>query len=145
LDFAGSALNEALVRRPTLVNINVAEAASTLGRDFSGRAGVLQAARELVERGAESAIVTGGASGAALANDNETIWASAPSVQAVNSVGSGDAATAASAVCFLRHEDPQSVLRLAVATGTANALRGFGYCTLEDILVTYEKVECQRE
>jgi 1-phosphofructokinase family hexose kinase len=145
LDFAGSALNEALARRPTLVNINVAEAASALGRNFSGRAGALQAAHMLVERGAESAIVTSGAAGAALANGNETIWASAPVVQAVNSVGSGDAATAASAVCLLRRDDPQSVLRLAVATGTSNTLRGFGYCELEDILATYEKVECRRE
>ena len=77
VDASGAALAEALGARPDAILPNLGEAEQLLGRgaaedvdaaeDAQPRA--LAAARELVERGAEAAVVTAAAAGAALAGD----------------------------------------------------------------------------
>ena len=103
VDAAGPALAAALHAYPDVVVPNLGEAEGVLhGRvdeavdaapDARPRAEA--AARELVRRGAEAAVVTAAAAGAAVAWDHEPIWIDAPRVDVVNPIGAGDVLTAA--------------------------------------------------
>jgi len=58
--------------------------------ELGGRVDPIQAARALIDAGAETAVVTLGAEGSALVSAGETLRADAPAVAAVDTVGAGD-------------------------------------------------------
>jgi tagatose 6-phosphate kinase len=146
LDCAGAALRLALEARPFLVKINGAEAAELLDApvvtDFDGAA---RAARKLRELGAESVMLTLGAQGALFDCGDARYRFTAPSVEAINSVGSGDAALAGLAAGFSRGWTMQETGALAIAAGAANALHGAGACSKEEILELLPRVRCEVE
>ncbi|HEY0101546.1 MAG TPA: 1-phosphofructokinase family hexose kinase [Pyrinomonadaceae bacterium] len=146
LDCAGASLRHALEARPFLVKINGAEASELLGlpvvTEFDGAA---RAARKLRESGAESASITLGAQGALFDFGAAQYRFSAPQVEAVNSVGSGDATLAGLAAGLCRGWTVQESGALAIAAGAANALHGAGACSLEEILELQPRVRCEVE
>jgi tagatose 6-phosphate kinase len=82
----------------------------------------MSAMRELCERGAQRVVVTAGKD-PALAFDGNRFWRIlAPSIDAVNPIGSGDAFTAALVWRLLRGDDLGEACRWAAAAGAANAL-----------------------
>ena len=123
----GAALAAALARYPDVVAPNLGEAEGVLyGRvdeavdaapDARPRA--LQAARELVARGAEAAVVTAAAAGAAVAWDGEPVWLDAPRVRVVNPIGAGDVLTAALAAALERGVGLVDAAREGVAAASA--------------------------
>jgi tagatose 6-phosphate kinase len=146
LDCAGAALRLALAARPFLVKINAAEAAELLDApvvtDFDGAA---RATQEMRERGAESAMLTLGERGALLDSGDARYRFVAPHIEAVNSVGSGDAALAGLAAGLRRGWTMQEAGALAVAAGAANALHGAGACSVEEISELQPRVGCEVE
>jgi tagatose 6-phosphate kinase len=146
LDCAGAALRLALGARPFLVKINGAEASELLASpavtNFDDAA---RATQELRERGAESAMLTLGEQGALLDSGDARYRFAAPHVEAVNSVGSGDAALAGLAAGLRRGWTPQEACALAVAAGAANALHGAGACSEEEISELQPRVRCEVE
>jgi tagatose 6-phosphate kinase len=146
LDCAGAALRLALRARPFLVKINGAETSELLDApavtDFDGAA---RATRQLRESGAESAMITLGAEGALLDFGDARYKFAAPSVAAVNSVGSGDAALAGLAAGLRRGWTAQGAGALAIAAGAANALHGAGACSVEEITELQPRVCCEVE
>jgi tagatose 6-phosphate kinase len=146
LDCAGAALRLALEARPFLVKINGAEASELSDApavtDFAGAARATQAMRE---RGAESAMLTLGAEGALLDFGDARYRFAAPQVEAVNSVGSGDAALAGLAAGLRRGWTAQEACALAVAAGAANALHGVGACSKDEISELLPRVRCEVE
>ena len=58
--------------------------------ELGGRIDPIQAARALIDAGAETVVVTLGAAGSALVSAGETLRANAPPVAAVDTVGAGD-------------------------------------------------------
>ena len=56
-----------------------------------------------------------------LVGKDSALFAAAPKVDAVNTVGCGDSACAAFAISALREEDMEQMLRRAVAMSAANA------------------------
>lgn len=122
VDAQGPALLEALKGRPALVKPNRAELAATVGRELKNQAEVVSAMCELSERGAARIVVTAGKE-PTLAFDGRSIWQIlAPSIVALNPIGSGDAFTAGLVWRLLRGEDLGEACRWASATGAANAL-----------------------
>jgi tagatose 6-phosphate kinase len=145
LDCAGAALRRALEARPFLVKINAAEASefTTMPvKDFDSAA---RATRQLREAGAESAMITLGATGALFDFGDARYRFDAPHVAAVNSVGSGDAALAGLAAGLARDWTPQESGALAIAAGAANALHGAGACSKEEISELQPRVRCEVE
>jgi 1-phosphofructokinase family hexose kinase len=110
VDATGGVLAAALDASPDVVVPNLGEAEAVLyGRTDEAvdaapdaRPRALQAARDLVARGAKAAVVTAAAAGAAVAWDGETVWVSAPRVTVVNPIGAGDVLTAALAAALER-------------------------------------------
>jgi 1-phosphofructokinase family hexose kinase len=144
LDCAGAPLRLALEARPFLLKINGAEASELLDAPaITNFEGAAQATRKLRESGAASAMITLGAEGALFDFGDARYRFAAPRVEAVNSVGSGDAALAGLAAGLCRGWTPQESGALAVAAGAANALHGAGACSKEEILELQPRVRCE--
>ncbi len=121
-DAAGAPLMEALAARPSLVKPNRPELAATAGRPLPDDAAVMQAMRELGERGAERVVVTAGKE-ATLAYDGKTFWRiRPPAVKALNPIGSGDSFTAVLTLRMLSGDDLGECCRWGSAAGAANVL-----------------------
>jgi tagatose 6-phosphate kinase len=122
VDAQGTALTEALKAKPGLVKPNRPELAATIGCELKSGADVMQAMRELCERGAQRVIVTAGRE-PALAFDGKIFQRIiTPRIKVVNPIGSGDAFTAGVVLRLLRGDDLGEACRWGVAAGAANAL-----------------------
>jgi len=116
VDATGPALLEAVAAGPTVVKPNRAELSATTGLD------VQDGARRLVALGARGVVVTMGAEGA-MAVDGRGLWRiRGPQVQAVNTIGSGDAVAAGLAAALQDGRPIAQAAALGVACGMANAL-----------------------
>jgi len=122
VDAQRAALTAALEAKPGLVKPNRAELAATVGRELKTDSEVMQAMRELHERGAQRVIVTAGKE-PALAFDGEIFRRIiSPRINAANPIGSGDAFTAGVVWRLLHGDDLGEVCRWGAAAGAANAL-----------------------
>ncbi|HEU5430526.1 MAG TPA: 1-phosphofructokinase family hexose kinase, partial [Thermomicrobiales bacterium] len=128
LDTSGAALRAGLAAAPDLVKPNAAELA-----ELTGLAGpdvetdaLLAAARDVArtQLGQDGRVLLSlGARGAALIDQDETLLASAPAVAVVSPVGCGDALLAGFLDAEARGEPPVAALQWAVAAGAAAALQ----------------------
>jgi tagatose 6-phosphate kinase len=122
VDAQGPSLLEALNARPDRAKPNRAELAATAGRELADETAVMCAMRELCERGAQRVVVTAGRE-PTLAFDGHGAWRIvAPSIEAVNPIGSGDAFTAGLTWRLLGGADLGEACRWGSAAGAANAL-----------------------
>jgi 1-phosphofructokinase family hexose kinase len=145
LDCAGASLGRALGARPFIVKINAPEAAELSAAPVSDFSGAARAARRLRELGADNVMITLGEQGALFDFAGARYRFVAPTVQAVNSVGSGDAALAGLAAALRRGGTAEEAGALAVAAGAANALHGAGGCSAEEIAGLRPLVSCEME
>jgi 1-phosphofructokinase family hexose kinase len=131
VDVGGAALDAALAAGADVVTPNLAEAEGLLhgradetveaGDAEVVRARGLETARELVERGARSAVVTAAEAGAAVASADDSWWAAAPPVaEVVNPIGAGDALVGGLALALERGEPFAAAVAAGMATGAAS-------------------------
>ncbi|KAB1658033.1 hexose kinase [Pseudoclavibacter chungangensis] len=79
---------------PDLVKPNAAELADAVGRPVTTVGEAVDAARELVDRGAVAVLASLGGSGAVHVTADGSLWGRPPRVEVVNTTGAGDAALA---------------------------------------------------
>jgi 1-phosphofructokinase family hexose kinase len=128
IDAGGDVLAAALAAHPDVVTPNLAEAEGVLhGRAaeaveaaIDARPRALAAARGLVHRGAEAAVVTAAAAGAAVAVDDEPVWIDAPRAHARNPIGAGDVLTSALAAALERGASVLVAAREGIAAASAS-------------------------
>ena len=121
LDAGGAALRLGIAAKPDLVKPNRAEAEELLGGPLDSERDLVVAARELLDLGARSAVISLGASGAVCASATGAWRATAPRITQRNTVGAGDAMVASLACSLLRGLPAAEALRLATALGSAAA------------------------
>lgn len=146
VDAKGPVLYHALEGRPYLVKPNQKEAEEIVGYALDSEARISQAIEYFMAK-AQIAIVTLGERGAAIGSEGERWRAYAPPVKAANPIGSGDAFLAGFLVGLQRKQPLKDVLRLATATGAANAqAQGAGMIRLEQVdrLASQVKIEALR-
>jgi 1-phosphofructokinase family hexose kinase len=132
LDARDEWLTGALAARPYLIKCNQDEAATAQGRPIETPEQAVQAAQEWVARGIERVVITLGAQGAVAANRSSAWHVAAPRIDALSSVGSGDATMAGLILGLAEGRPLAEATRLGVALGTANALRlGSACCDLD--------------
>tara|TARA_Y100001934_G_scaffold273012_1_gene362420 strand:- start:3083 stop:4060 length:978 start_codon:yes stop_codon:yes gene_type:complete len=121
LDCDGPALQRGVKAKPFLVKPNLFELAGWCGRRLNKRAGRIAAAREMSSMTGSWVMVSADKSGALLVNEREKVLfiADAPKVNALNTVGAGDAMLAAVARCISKDLAPDQWLREGIAAGTA--------------------------
>jgi 1-phosphofructokinase family hexose kinase len=145
LHTSGEALREGIEARPTVVTPNQQEAERLLGGTLLTRTQFLEAAERIRQMGAESVVMSLGSRGAVGAFPDGMITASAPPIDSVCPIGSGDALAAAYAWAMFRKSKPADALRWGVAAGTASArLPGMRFATLPQTEEIYGQVETRR-
>jgi ribokinase len=110
---------------PDWLVVNESEAAAVLGRPVTGLDDAARAAAELTARGARHAVVTAGPHGAALARQEGAgpVTTKGFRVEAVDTVGAGDAFVGALALALGAGVAPAGAVEMAAAAGAAAATR----------------------
>ena len=116
VDTSGPPLSEAVQCRPDLVKPNREELEELVGRTLPDREALAGAARELVERGISTVVVSLGGDGALFVRAGEAVFAAAPRVPVASTVGAGDAMVAGAITATLRDLPLSEVAALATAT-----------------------------
>ncbi len=122
LDASREPLSLALPAGPWVVKPNRLELQELTHAPADTDEALRSALRLLVEAGARWGCVTLGAAGIAVSDGSRCWRAAAPRIEAVNPIGSGDAAAAGFAAGIVRGTPFPEAARLAVACGAANAL-----------------------
>jgi len=135
LDTDGDGLKIGIEGQPDIIKPNIHELSRLVGRDLKGREEVLQAARDVHEKGIRCVLVSLGAEGMLMVGANELVLASPPEVEVVNTIGAGDSAVAGFLQGLVDGRNHRESLALAVAAGTATTMRpGTALCRREDVL-----------
>jgi tagatose 6-phosphate kinase len=121
LDARGPELLAALEMKPRVVKPNREELALTVGRALPDRASVLAAMRELIERGAQSVVITEGKAAVRVIQGAD-VWELTPPVVTpiVNPIGCGDCLAAALAWGLARGDALVDAVRLGMAAAADN-------------------------
>ncbi|MDP9187689.1 MAG: 1-phosphofructokinase family hexose kinase [Actinomycetota bacterium] len=133
LDTEGEPLIASLRAEVGVVTPNASEAEGAVGHEFNEREDLLAGLHSLIELGAGEAAITSERGCVASLRDGEvrrTFEVTAPVLEPVATVGSGDAFLAGFAAARFDRRPPQECLRFAVACG-AESTQHFGAGTLD--------------
>ena len=134
VDATGDLLLKVLKYRPFLIKPNHEELGEFFGRGpLLTEEEILAAAQKLQQQGARNVLVSRGANGALLLDENGKLHKqSSPKGTLVNSVGAGDSMVAGFLAGYLQTQDYDAALRLGVAAGSASAFKAW-LATREDV------------
>jgi 1-phosphofructokinase family hexose kinase len=133
LDTEGEPLRDGLRAGPAAVTPNVSEAEGVVDHEFNDREDLVAGLRSLVELGAGDAVITreSGCVAAILEQEHRRLYeVTAPSLEPVATVGSGDAFLAGFVAARFDDRPPREALRYAVACG-AESTQHFGAGTID--------------
>lgn len=119
LDIEGEYLKHALSTRPYLIKPNIDELEGLLGRSLSTVEEIVKAARELIDQGVSHVAVSRGSKGLLWVDAMTVLSADALKVEVKSTVGAGDAVVAALVTGLESGEEPNQLVRKAVATATS--------------------------
>jgi len=140
VDATGELLLNTLKHHPFLIKPNHRELEELAGRELQTEAELIAAAKELQKKGARNVLISRGAEGAVLLDENGAVYKKpAPAVKAVNTVGAGDSMVAG----FLAgiEKGSEYALSLAIAAGSATASME-DLATAEQITKIFRNVIC---
>lgn len=121
LDAAGEPLRRGIEATPDLIKPNREEAEELLGRPLPTLEDVARGARELVDRGIETVVVSLGKEGAICARGDAAWHVMPPTIETRSTIGSGDSFVAGLAIALARGDDITRGLRTGAAAGAATA------------------------
>jgi 1-phosphofructokinase family hexose kinase len=129
VDTEGEPLTASIRAEPAAVTPNVSEAEGAVGHEFNDREDLLNGMTSLVELGATDAVITRpeGCVASVKGNDDQRhlYEVTAPTVEPIATVGSGDAFLAGFVAARYDGRSPEESLRFAVACG-AESTQHFG-------------------
>jgi 1-phosphofructokinase/tagatose 6-phosphate kinase len=139
VDTEGEPLLASLRAEPAAVMPNLREAEGAVGHEFNDREDLLSGLRSLVELGAANAVITRpeGCVASLLGDDDDqrhTFEVTAPEVEPVATVGSGDAFLAGFVAARYDGRTPEECLQFAVACG-AESTHHFGAGSIDPLEV----------
>ena len=108
--------------KPWLIKPNQEEISAYCGEPVEDMQTAVEKAKEIARLGIENTLVSMGGQGALLITEEQILYATAPQVQVVSTIGAGDSAIAGFLAATVRGEDSKGRLAAAVAFGTAACL-----------------------
>jgi len=147
LDTSGDALRHSLASHPSFVKPNLEEVEALLGQKLGTQSAIVEAARELIDRGARSVAISLGAKGLLwFERKNGSVWFARPSrLTPVSTVGCGDATVAGFAFAAAKGLDGEATIRLATACGAANCLAEIpGRVSFRDVKSLMPRINVRR-
>jgi 1-phosphofructokinase family hexose kinase len=144
LDTRGRALNMGARAQPLMIKPNITELEAFFGEQIQGVHHMALKGKRLLDMGIEYAFISLGADGMIAVHENECLLCSAPKVDAVDTVGCGDALDAGLLVAHVRRFSFAEMCRLAIACGASNARhRGAGNISKEEVWQLMEHVSIE--
>lgn len=135
LDSGGEYLKRSINACPFMVKPNIKGLEVLTGRKARSLEDIIGAALQMGGRGIAHVMVSMGAKGLLYVADRQILYAKAPAVKAVNTVGCGDSVVAAFAMAYESGMSDAELLRYCVGISAANAT------TLESAVIPMEKAE----
>ncbi len=134
IDTSGATLAAALHVEGAHVKVNADELGAAVGHAVDTLEALLAAVDSVRQTTRGIVAVTLGARGAVLVTDAGAWQVTPPPIRATSAVGSGDSFLAGLALGHARGQSPEDTLRMAAATGAANALTvGAGRFQADDV------------
>ena len=121
LDTSQDLLREGIKAAPSLVKPNRRELEYVIGHRLQDREDLKEAAEVLRKNGVHRVAVSLGSKGLMLMGESGCLYAPAPSVKTVNTVGCGDSVVASLAMSLASGADEEEMLRRAAAASAASA------------------------
>lgn len=145
LDTSGALLSMGIEAKPTMIKPNLDEIRMLTGKRCDHLEDMLNAAREIHEKGVEVVAVSLGGDGSFVVSNEGSFRAKVPKIDAVNTVGCGDSMIAGFALGFSEGLPIEEMLRKASAISAAAALREeTGFFVKEDMERILPEVEITR-
>lgn len=134
LDTSGQLLEMGIQAAPTLIKPNIDEIRMLTGKTCDDINDIIEAAKEIHRNGVEIVAVSLGADGSLVVGEEGTFRAEVPKIDAVNTVGCGDAMIAGVAIGIEEGLSLPEMLRKASAVSAAAAMREeTGFFCMEDM------------
>jgi 1-phosphofructokinase family hexose kinase len=121
LDTRGDALKMGVRGRPTMVKPNLSELEDFFGEQIQGVHHIAFKGKRLIDLGVEYAFISLGEDGMIAIHENDCLLCSVPPVEAIDTVGCGDALVAGITVGYSRKFSFHETCRLAIACAASNA------------------------
>ena len=142
-DFEGQTLLDSLAYQPLLVKPNNHELASIFNVNLETLDDIESYARQILEKGAQNALISMAGEGALLVTKKATYFAKPIKGHVKNSVGAGDSMVAGFTGEFVKSGNALEALKWGVACGTATAFSD-DLANIDFIKDIYEKVEVEK-
>lgn len=142
LDTSGQRLIDGIKAKPTLIKPNVDEIQMLAGRPVKDKDDLIQIGKKIREQGIETVVISLGEEGSMIISEEGVYQAIVPKIQAVNTVGCGDAMIAGFAIGLKEDKKLVDTIKLASAISTSSALREeTGFFVKEDMEEILPKVK----
>lgn len=119
VDVDGCYLENALKAEPDLIKPNIDELEAFLGKTLKTEEAIVQAAKELIEKGIKTVVISRGEEGLIWVDKNQVIKAPAIPVAVKSTVGAGDAVVAALVAGLSLGKSEADIVKLAIATAAS--------------------------
>lgn len=141
LDTSGTLLTMGIEAKPTMIKPNIDEIRMLTGKACDNLSDMVEAAKEIHEKGVEIVAVSLGGDGSFVVCDEGAFRAEVPKIDAVNTVGCGDSMIAGFALGLSEGLPMKEVLRKASAISAAAAMREeTGFYVKEDMEKIYPRI-----
>ena len=138
VDASKNLLRNVLEHHPFLIKPNHHELGELFGVQIAKKEEVEPYVRQLQEMGARNVLVSMGAEGAVLLDENGQVYMlPAPKGTLINAVGAGDSMVAGFLAGWLENHEYSHAFKMAVAAGSASAFSE-GFASKEEITALYE-------
>ncbi|AEV95100.1 1-phosphofructokinase [Pediococcus claussenii] len=121
VDTTGEALLKTLDKHPIIIKPNNHELSAIVGRSLKSDDEIVDAARELINKGAQNVLVSMASDGGILVTKREVYRSYAPSGQVINSVGAGDSMLAGFIGEYYQNKNVETAFKRGLACGSATA------------------------
>ncbi len=124
IDTSGDALYTAISANPDFIKPNRHELSYILKKELSSKEEILEVAIGLQKGGVKNVIVSMGEAGAVFVLEEGSYHAYVPPIEALNTVGCGDALVAGFMCNYCTQKDSEAAIKNAIAVSAAAALSG---------------------
>lgn len=142
LDSRGDALKVGMRAKPAMIKPNLTELEQFFGEQIQGVHHIALKGKRLADMGIEYVFISLGSDGMIAIHENDCLLCSAPSVKAIDQVGTGDALVGGLLVGYARKFSFSEMCRMAIACGASKAMhRGPGSITRDEVWQLMEEVK----
>ena len=122
VDTSGSLLKVAIEQKPCLIKPNQDEMLELMGVKSATQDQMIEFAQEICRQGIEYVLISLGKEGAILVSEQGAWKGKAPEVEVKSTLGCGDTVVASMCISFAEGDQPEEMLKKAIALSSANAM-----------------------